>query len=140
MARHPVQRKSQSLRSHLILRSHHARWSPPTQVHTFDSTTPLFIFSFEDKILRQALFATSNSVDFFCWLTNEAVVVFDISLNAYSRIVEIQEFDIEIRQLCLIRKSEKEQSYLLCLGMNNLLVYDLSLSKIERIEIENRVF
>jgi hypothetical protein len=91
-------------------------------------------------MLRQALFATSNSIDFFCWLTNESVVVFDISLNAYSRVIEIQEFDSEIRQLCLIRKSEKEQSYLLCLGMDNLLVYDLSLSKIERIEIENRVF
>lgn len=83
---------------------------------------------------------TSNSVDYFCWLTNEKVSVFDVSLNAYSKVIDIQEYDTEIRQLCQIRKAERDQMYLLCLGLDNLLIYDLSLSKTERIEIESRVW
>ena len=39
---------------------------------------------------------TSNSVDYLCWLTNENIKVFDLSLNAYSKIIEVQEYDSEV--------------------------------------------
>ena len=81
----------------------------------------------------------SNSVDFFCWLTNESITVFDLSLNAYSKVIEIEDYDVDVRELSSVKKGERDQMYLLCLGAENLLIYDLSNSKIERIELEARV-
>ena len=78
---------------------------------------------------------TSNTVDYFCWVTNEAVTVFDVSLNSYSKIIDIEDYDVDIRQLSFISKAERDQMYLLCLGVENLLIYDLSNSKIERVEL-----
>ena len=78
---------------------------------------------------------TSNSVDYFCWVTNETVTVFDVSLNSYSKIIDIEDYDVEVRQLSFISKAERNQMYLLCLGVENLLIYDLSNSKIERVEL-----
>jgi len=43
------------------------------------------------------LFVSSNSVDFFCWLTNESITVFDLSLNAYSKIIDIEDYDVDMR-------------------------------------------
>lgn len=82
---------------------------------------------------------TSSSVDYFCWVTNETVTIFDVSLNSYSKIIDIEDYDVDVRQLSFISKSERNQMYLLCLGVENLLIYDLSNSKIERVELENRV-
>lgn len=106
---------------------------------TFDSEKPLFIFNFEDKILRQSIFVTSNSVDYLCWLTNESIKVFDLSLNAYSKVIEIQQYDPRIQQICILKKGDKDEMYLLGLGSENLLIYDISNSKTERVEIEGRV-
>ena len=78
---------------------------------------------------------TSNTVDYFCWVTNETVTVFDVSLNSYSKIIDIEDYDVDIRQLSFISKAERDQMYLLCLGVENLLIYDLSNSKIERVEL-----
>lgn len=78
---------------------------------------------------------TSNSVDYFCWVTNETVTVFDVSLNSYSKIIDIEDYDVDVRQLSFISKAERNQMYLLCLGVENLLIYDLSNSKIERVEL-----
>lgn len=73
---------------------------------------------------------TSNSVDYLCWLTNESIKVFDLSLNAYSKIIEVQEYDSQVEQICPLRKTDKDEIYLLALGSENLLVYDISNSKI----------
>jgi len=67
------------------------------------------------------------------------VTIFDVSLNSYSKIIDIEDYDVDVRQLSSISKAERDQMYLLCLGVENLLIYDLSNSKIERVELENRV-
>jgi hypothetical protein len=109
------------------------------QVFTFDSEKPLFIFNFPDEILRQTIFVTSNSVDYLCWLTNESIKVFDLSLNAYSKVIDIQKYDPQIQQICILKKADKDEMYLLGLGSKNLLIYDISNSKAERVEIVGRV-
>lgn len=38
----------------------------------------------------------------------------------------------------MLSKEEKEEMYLLCLGGSNLLIYDISNAKIERVELEGR--
>lgn len=67
------------------------------------------------------------------------MTIFDVSLNSYSKIIDIEDYDVDVRQLSSISKAERDQMYLLCLGAENLLIYDLSNSKIERVELENRV-
>lgn len=105
------------------------------QVFTFDSEKPLFIFSFENKTLKQVEFVTSNSVDYLCWLTDDSILIFDLSLNAYSKVIEIQEYDSHVQQLSILKKANKDEMYLLALGAENLIIYDISNSKMERIEI-----
>ena len=39
------------------------------------------------------MFVTSNGVDYLCWFTNESIKIFDLSLNAYSKVIFIQEYD-----------------------------------------------
>ncbi len=82
---------------------------------------------------------TSNSVDYLCWLTNESIKVFDLSLNAYSKVIDIQKYDPQIQQICTLKKADKDEMYLLGLGSKNLLIYDISNSKAERVEILSRV-
>jgi hypothetical protein len=79
------------------------------------------------------MFVTSNSVDYFCWVTNEMIAVFDVALNSYSKVLEIADYDVDVRQLSSICKADSHQMYLLCLGVENLLIYDISSSKMERI-------
>lgn len=88
-----------------------------TKIFTLDDSSPLFTFSFEGKKLKQAIFVTSNSVDYFCWVTNDTVSIFDVSLNSYSKVIEIEEYDVDVRQLSFISKAERDQMYLLCLGV-----------------------
>jgi hypothetical protein len=65
--------------------------------------------------------------------------LFDLSLNAYSKVIDVQEYDSQVQQICALRKADKDEMYLLGLGAQNLLVYDISNAKIERVEIEGRV-
>jgi len=78
------------------------------QVYTLENENPLFIFEFEDRILRQAMFVTSNGVDYLVWFTNESIKIFDLSLNAYSKVIDIQEYDSEIQQICVLLKADKD--------------------------------
>lgn len=91
------------------------------------------MFTFEDKILKQALFVTSNSVDYLCWLTNDNIKIFDLSLNAYSKVIDIQEYDSQVNQISILKKADKDEMYVLGLGTENLLIYDISNAKIERV-------
>jgi hypothetical protein len=54
-------------------------------------------------------------------------------------VIDVQEYDSQVQQICALRKADKDEMYLLGLGAQNLLVYDISNAKIERVEIEGRV-
>ena len=49
----------------------------------------MFIFDLSGEAVRQTLWLSSNNVDYFCWLAETQIRVFDLSLNAYSKIIEI---------------------------------------------------
>jgi len=98
----------------------------------------LFIFDLSSEAVRQTLWLSSNNVDYFCWLSDTQIKVFDLSLNAYSKIIEIPEFDTSLSRIASLKKSDKEEVYLVGLGSQNLLFYDVTNSKMERVELEGR--
>lgn len=57
---------------------------------------------------REIIFVTSNGVDYLCWFTNEVIKVFDLSLNGFSKIIDIREYDYEIKQICVLLKADKD--------------------------------
>lgn len=79
------------------------------------------------------LWITSNSVDYLCWLTDTQIKLFDISLNSYSKIIDISEYDSGVSKLTVLLKSDRNESFLIALGTENLVVYDVTNAKIERI-------
>ena len=68
------------------------------------------------------LWITSNSVDYLCWLTDTQIKLFDIS-----------EYDSGVSKLTVLLKSDRNESFLIALGTENLVVYDVTNAKIERI-------
>lgn len=51
---------------------------------------------------------SSNNVDYFCWLTDTQIKVFDISLNSYSRIIDIAEYDSTVTTITTLKKSDRD--------------------------------
>lgn len=78
---------------------------------------------------------SSNNVDYFCWLTDSQIKVFDISLNSYSRVIDISEYDSAVSCIATLKKADKEECYLVALGNEHLLLYDVTNAKFERIEV-----
>lgn len=77
-------------------------------------------------------------MDYFCWLTEGQIKVFDISLNAYSKVIELDKFDSTVNSIAVLKKADKEECYLVGLGSVNILFYDITNAKIERIEVGGR--
>lgn len=84
------------------------------------------------------MWVSSNNVDYFCWLTDSQINVFDISLNSYSRIIDIAEYDSGVSSLSTLKKSDRDECFLLGLGNDNLLIYDVTNAKVERVEVTGK--
>lgn len=68
-------------------------------------------------------------------LTGDSIKTFGIELNQYLKIVDIGSYDKSISQLAILKKYENE-TFAICLGNENIIVYDIKLGKIERIQYE----
>lgn len=56
--------------------------------------------------------------------------MFDLSLNAYNKSIEVSEYDeVGVSQISVLKKDEN-QSYLIALGNENILVFDVNTGKI----------
>jgi hypothetical protein len=88
--------------------------------------------------LKQALWISSNNVDYFCWLTDTQIKVYDLALNSYSKVIDISEYDTLVTKISTIRKSDRDEFFLLALGSQNILAYDVTNAKIERIEVAGK--
>jgi hypothetical protein len=84
-------------------------------------------------VVKQTLWVSSNNVDYFCWLTEGQIKIFDISLNAYSKVIELSEFDSSVSAIAVLKKADKDEYYLVGLGAASLLFYDITNAKIERV-------
>jgi hypothetical protein len=60
-------------------------------------------------------------------------------MDSFSKIIDIQQYDSSISQLFLTKKAEKEEVYVMGLGRQNIVVYDVTNCKMERMEIEGKV-
>ncbi len=83
--------------------------------------------------MKQTLWVSSNNVDYFCWLTDSQIKIFDISLNAYSKVIELSEFDPTVSAIAVLKKADKDECYLVGLGSVNLVFYDITNAKTERV-------
>jgi hypothetical protein len=88
--------------------------------------------------VKQTLWVSSNNVDCFCWLTETQIKVFDISLNSYSRIIDIAEYDSGVTAIAALKKADRDECFLVGLGTNNLIIYDITNAKVERVEVAGR--
>jgi hypothetical protein len=89
-------------------------------------------------VVKQTLWVCSNNVDYFCWLSEGQIKVFDLSLNMYSKVIELSEFDSTVSAIAVVKKADREECYLVGLGSVNILFYDIGNAKIERIEVAGR--
>lgn len=52
--------------------------------------------------------------------------------------IELSEFDPTVSSIAVLKKADKEECYLVGLGSVNILFYDITNAKIERIEVGGR--
>ena len=86
--------------------------------------------------MKQVDWCCINSADSLVILTNDAIKAFEIELNNFSKVIEIASYDKKINNFSLLRKSQSEDHYVICLGVENVIVCDMGLSKIERVQCE----
>ena len=107
-------------------------------VYTVESTIPLFIFNLqEDDSLLEVKWVESNGVDYLAWLTPTRLALYDLSLDSYSKVIDLRELQSNPSQLLTLRKHSRDENYLLCLGEGMILAYDVTNLRTERIELES---
>ena len=60
-------------------------------------------------------------------------------MDSFSKIIDIQQYDSLISQIFLIKKADREEVYLMGMGAQNIMVYDVTNSKMERMEVEGKI-
>ncbi len=94
----------------------------------------MFDFYEEEEEVKKVIWVSRNEVDYLCIMTDLAVRVWEVELNAYCLKIDMQKYDLgEIQSIAALEKNDNE-TYLIALGSENLLVSDIANQKIERIE------
>jgi hypothetical protein len=73
-------------------------------------------------------------VEYIGWLTSQHIKLFDVSLNTYSAVVDLQKYDSEVSVIYPLRKADRDEVYLVALGKDNMLLYDVTNTKMERVD------
>lgn len=74
-----------------------------------------------------------NSSDDLLIVTNKWVRTFGIELNNYLKVIKIKDYDEEIKDVAVLKKDDSV-SWVVCLGVESIIVYDAGQGKIERIQ------
>lgn len=82
----------------------------------------------------QVIWVTANSTDKLICITDLSIKTFDIELNNFSKVIEISNYDEAIVRVGALKK-DSDHMYLVGLGHQNIIFYDVSCGKIERVQI-----
>lgn len=77
----------------------------------------------------QVVWVTASSTDKLVFVTDLSIKTFDIELGNFAKVIEISNYDEMIVKAGSIKK-DSEHMYLVALGHQNIIFYDVSSGKI----------